>query len=505
MGNEQYKGQDYRKAIELYSKAIELSEADREAGEADDKDALGKITASYYSNRSAAYMMILMYEDSIKDCDSALALDSSNTKVYFRKAKLQVNLGLVDEGLDTYSKGLVRDPNNAQGLKEKDQAVMAQKRMQIAKDCLKKYETNLQKIEGRQALSQVEVVLGICPGWKEAKLVKCLALSAAGRGDEAYGLTTSLMRGGMMNNSELLFVRARCLYSMGSLDECVKHLKQILSGDPDNKKAREEFKRVKVLATKKAEADNAYKTRNFDSAVTLYTEAIEMSKDNPAYKAKLYNNRATAHTNLRNHEECVADCTQAIKLDPDYAKAYNKRAASLCVLGEKADIEKAIQDYEKYASLAGEEAHKEVSKKIKAAKVQLKRASRKDFYKILGVKQDATEAEIKKAYRKSALKHHPDRHANSSEEDKKKAEVVFRDVNLAYEVLSDPKKKDLYDQGVDEKDLDDPNAGAHGGFGGGMGGGHGGIDPSVLFQMFMQQQGGGGGMGGMGGGGFHFG
>ena len=218
-----------------------------------------------------------------------------------------------------------------------------------------------------------------------------------------------------MNNSELLFVRARCLYSMGSLDECVKHLKQILSGDPDNKKAREEFKRVKVLAAKKAEADMAYKSSSFDSAVSLYTEAIDMAKDNPAYKAKLYNNRATAHSNLRNHEECVSDCTEAIKLDPDYAKAYNKRAASLCILGEKKDIEKAIQDYEKYASLAGEEVHREVSRKIKAGKVQLKRASRKDFYKILGVKQDATESEIKKAYRKSALKNHPDRHANSSE------------------------------------------------------------------------------------------
>ena len=104
------------------------------------------------------------------------------------------------------------------------------------------------------------------------------------------------------------------------------------------------------------------------------------------------------------------------------------------------------------------------------------------------------------------MKWHPDRHASSSEEEKKKAEAVFRDVNLAYEVLSDPAKKQRYDDGVEEQDLDNPHAqpgGMHS-HGGGMGG-MGGIDPEVLFQMFMQQQGGMGGMGGgsrRGGGGF---
>lgn len=134
--------------------------------------------------------------------------------------------------------------------------------------------------------------------------------------------------------------------------------------------------------------------------------------------------------------------------------------------------------------------------------MQLKRAKRKDFYKLLGVQKDATDSEIKKGYRKLALKWHPDRHANSSEEDKKKAEATFRDVNLAYEVLSDPKKKDLYDSGVDEQDLDDPHARPRGEGGFGGGGGMGGMDPSVLFNMFMQQQGGGGMGGGGGGGGF---
>lgn len=69
----------------------------------------------------------------------------------------------------------------------------------------------------------------------------------------------------------------------------------------------------------------------------------------------------------------------------------------------------------------------------------------------------------------------------------------------AYEVLSDPEKKRRYDAGVDLEDLDNPHAGCRGGQGG-MHGGMGGIDPELLFRMFMQQGGGGFG-GGMGGGG----
>merc|ERR1712071_402442 len=116
---------------------------------------------------------------------------------------------------------------------------------------------------------------------------------------------------------------------------------------------------------------------------------------------------------------------------------------------------------------------------------------RKDFYKVLCVAKDANESEIKKGYRKLALKWHPDRHANSTEKQKEEAEKTFRDVNLAYEVLSDPTKKQRYDDGVEEQDLDNPHAtaGGHGNGHGGMGG----IDPNDLFEMFMRQQSGGGG------------
>ncbi len=67
--------------------------------------------------------------------------------------------------------------------------------------------------------------------------------------------------------------------------------------------------------------------------------------------------------------------------------------------------------------------------------------SKKDFYEILGVSQNASAEEIKKAYRQAALKHHPDRNPGNRE-----AEESFKEASAAYEVLSDPQKRQIYNQ-----------------------------------------------------------
>lgn len=87
-------------------------------------------------------------------------------------------------------------------------------------------------------------------------------------------------------------------------------------------------------------------------------------------------------------------------------------------------------------------------------------SSKRDFYEVLGVEKSASDADIKKAYRKLAKQYHPD----VNQEDKT-AEAKFKEVNEAYEILSDPQKKTRYDQyghaGVDPNGF----AGAGGGFG----------------------------------------
>lgn len=94
----------------------------------------------------------------------------------------------------------------------------------------------------------------------------------------------------------------------------------------------------------------------------------------------------------------------------------------------------------------------------------------KDLYEILGVPKTASDEEIKKAYRKLAIKLHPDRFATASESEKKQAEEKFKEINHAYEVLSDKNKRANYDQYGDEEGPQ-----GFGGFGGGQGGGFGGF------------------------------
>ena len=112
-------------------------------------------------------------------------------------------------------------------------------------------------------------------------------------------------------------------------------------------------------------------------------------------------------------------------------------------------------------------------------------AQKRDYYEVLGVDKNATEDQIKKAYRTIAIKYHPDRNPGNKE-----AEEKFKEAAEAYDVLHDPQKRQQYDQ----FGFDGPNMGGFGGFGGAS------MNMDDIFSMFGDIFGGHAGFGGFGGG-----
>ena len=100
-------------------------------------------------------------------------------------------------------------------------------------------------------------------------------------------------------------------------------------------------------------------------------------------------------------------------------------------------------------------------------------ANKRDYYEVLGLQKGASADEIKKAYRSLAKKYHPDVNKEPGAEEK------FKEINEAYDTLSDPDKKARYDQ----YGFDDPTQGFGGGAGGGFGGGFGGFE-DIINQFF---------------------
>jgi len=230
----------------------------------------------------------------------------------------------------------------------------------------------------------------------------------------------------------------------------------------------------------KEDANNLVREGKQDEALVKYQSLIDLDPYNRSFNSKIYGNMCAVYTKKGDLKMALKMINKSVSDDRTYAKGFFKRGETQAALGKWDDAERD------YRTANGLDSTLNLQSKIKEAQKKAREQKKnKDFYKILGLQRNATDGDIKKAFRKMSLQYHPDKCTNP--EEKEEWAKKYQDIRDAYEVLKDPKKKNQFDNGCYD-DGSDPSSGfgGSGGFGGGD-----------IFKMFF----GGGGMGGMGGGG----
>lgn len=306
-------------------------------------------------------------------------------------------------------------------------------------DCLKSYGRK----DYRAALFYANKALTTADKCNRLKLMKAECLALLKRYAESQDILTKLYQEDP-KNPDIFYIKGMMLYYQDNVEKAFSSFTEALRLCPDHAKAQAAFKRAKLLRSKKEEGNVAYKADKLDEAHQIYTDCLTIDPLNTMTNAKLYFNRALVWAKKGEHKKAIEDCSNAIKNDEHYIKAYLKRA-KLYLDSEM--YEEAVREYDLVYKKDKTKEHKTL---LEEAKLALKKSKRKDYYKILGVNRDASPDEIKKAYRKRALLHHPDRHSNASEDEKRTQETRFKELGEAYNILSDPKKRTRYDCGYDE-------------------------------------------------------
>ncbi|KAJ2906828.1 hypothetical protein MKZ38_010326 [Zalerion maritima] len=460
IGNKFFKEKDYKKAIEHYTKAT----------------ALKPNSATYLGNRAAAYMSAGQYENALEDCKKAKGLDPFNPKILLRLARIYTGLGRPDEAMSE-AFHLIRDPPAS--TKDMQPTVEMMRHLNAATDALTSGTSGSMVLH---ALDQAERLLA--PGVsrpRKWKLMRGLAFVKIGNPSalaDAHNIAVDMIRS-HYSDAEGHYLRGRVLYAQGEAEKAVDSFQTANRLFPEYREAVKWARLVQRLSRLKNEGNAEFKAGRWQSAVDKYTAALEVDPNNRDINSKCLQNRALCRIKLKQFEGAIEDCDRALALEPGYVKARKTKANAL---GNDGQWEAAAREWKTVHEM--DPSDHNAAKEYRNAQKELKKSERKDYYAILEVSKTATADDIKKAYRKKAIKFHPDKNPDDPE-----AAEKFKEISEAYETLSDPQKRSRYDAGEDLGDYDM--------FGGGGGGGMGGmqVDPDMIFNMMN-------GSGGFGGGGF---
>ena len=241
-------------------------------------------------------------------------------------------------------------------------------------------------------------------------------------------------------------------YLAGDVKGCRLAWERYAEDNPLSSWTGVQIERLGNIERSHSDGNSAFKVKRFQKAYDKYCEALScLSADQVELKAALLCNRAACYHRLGQLDEGLSDANEALRIQPNFPKGRIRRAEISIDCGKAAT---AIYDYQHLLKMAETKDEKKTyEERLKYCKISLVRERRGDHYKTLGVSRDVSADELTKAFRKLALKFHPDKvGAGSTAHEKQMAEKRFKDITEAHDVLSNALEKRKYDMklGIDE-------------------------------------------------------
>lgn len=408
-----------------------------------------------YFKRAAVYLMKGKSNPALSDLNSLLDRNPTFSQGRIRRAKILLSFGRYDKARTDIEEILKEKPDH----ELKSSLPSIEKGEQLLKTAYAKFEE--QKWE--EARTLYSELLDISTDYVEGRLHRSTCNLELKEYNSVIEDTMRVLKL-VPENIDGLYMRGKAFYGLGQNDAAQNHFREALRMDPDNKKCKVEYKKIKKLEKSLANGDQYLNEGKYKEALEEFESAQETDPDNKHLQPRYLLSQCKCKVKLNQAQEAITLCTKALEADETLVDALVNRAEAHLL---KEDYDAAVADYS--AAREKDSGNRGIQEGYNRAVKQQKMALRKDHYKILGVTKDASPSEIKKSYRKLALQYHPDKNQGA---DSELAEKKFIEVGEAYEILSDEEKKRKYDNGEDIEVQHgfDPFAHFHQQHGGGGGG-----------------------------------
>ncbi|XP_043691813.1 uncharacterized protein LOC122642418 isoform X2 [Telopea speciosissima] len=502
-GNQAYANGQLSKAEDYYTRGVNCNSSNETS-----RSCLKDLVLCY-SNRAATRMALGRMREALEDCKTAAAIDPKFLKVQVRAANCHLALGEIEEAAKYFkvclqsgtgvcldrklvieaSDGLQKAQQVAQHIDRSIKLLCqrtssdAEKVLQIVAEGLliSPYSEKLVEIkaEAHFMLRKFEAVIQLYEQTLDSAERNSLTVSSDCQLENMSGSSK-----GNKSSAERLWqlhLTSKSYFYLGKLEEALDLLeKQEILGttvEKDRSKTVQSLMTfaatLRELLRHKAAGNEAFQSGRHSEAVEHYSAALLCNVESRPFAAICICNRAAAYQALGQLTDAIADCSLAIALDGNYPKAISRRATLHEMIR---DYGQAVNDLERYISLLEKQSEdktgaagkstssandlRQTCMRLSTMEEEARKGIPLDMYLILGVEPTATASDIKKAYRKAALRHHPDkagqffartengddgRWKEIAEEVHKDADRLFKMIGEAYAILSDPTKRSRYD------------------------------------------------------------